>query len=89
MDVRVLGPVEASVDGRPIALGGGKPRALLAMLALNAGSAVSAARLVDGLWGERPPGVCPMFCVRSGVTDAALGAGKAIHDQAEDQVQRE
>jgi DNA-binding SARP family transcriptional activator len=55
MDVRVLGPVEASVDGRPIALGGGKPRALLAMLALNAGSAVSAARLVDGLWGERPP----------------------------------
>jgi hypothetical protein len=33
--------------------------------------------------------VCPMFCVRSGVTDAALGAGKAIHDQAEDQVQRE
>jgi hypothetical protein len=31
--------------------------------------------------------VCPMFCVRSGVTDAAVGAGKAIHDQAEDQVQ--
>jgi hypothetical protein len=28
-----------------------------------------------------------MFCVRSGVTDAAVGAGKAIHDQAEDQVQ--
>src|SRR5215207_1363973 len=55
MDVRVLGPVEATVDGRPIALGGGKPRALLAMLALNAGSSVSAARLIDGLWGERPP----------------------------------
>jgi predicted ATPase/DNA-binding SARP family transcriptional activator len=55
IDVRVLGPVEASVDGRPIALGGGKPRALLAMLALNAGSAVSAARLIDGLWGEQPP----------------------------------
>jgi predicted ATPase/DNA-binding SARP family transcriptional activator len=55
MDVRVLGPVEASVDGRPIALGGGKPRALLALLALNAGSSVSAARLIDGLWGEQPP----------------------------------
>ena len=55
MDVGVLGPVEASVDGRPIALGGGKPRALLAMLALNAGSSVSAARLIGGLWGERPP----------------------------------
>jgi hypothetical protein len=36
----------------------------------------------------RQLGVCPMFCVRSGVTDAALGAGKAIHDQAEDQVER-
>jgi predicted ATPase/DNA-binding SARP family transcriptional activator len=55
MDVRVLGPVEASVDGRPIALGGGKPRALLAMLALKAGSSVSTERLIDGLWGEQPP----------------------------------
>ena len=55
MDVRVLGSVEASVDGRLLALGGGKPRALLAMLALNAGSSVSAARLTDGLWGEQPP----------------------------------
>jgi WD40 repeat protein/DNA-binding SARP family transcriptional activator len=55
MDVQVLGPVEASVDGRSIPLGGGKPRALLAMLALNAGSTVSTERLIDGLWGEEPP----------------------------------
>jgi DNA-binding SARP family transcriptional activator len=55
MDVRVLGPVEVSVDGRLVALGGGKPRALLAMLALNVGSSVSAARLIEGLWGEAPP----------------------------------
>jgi WD40 repeat protein/DNA-binding SARP family transcriptional activator len=55
MDLRVLGPVEASVDERPVAIGAGKPRALLAMLALNAGSPVSAERLVDGLWGEQPP----------------------------------
>ena len=55
MDVQVLGPVAVSVEGRPIALGGGKPRALLAMLALNAGSTVSTERLIDGLWGEEPP----------------------------------
>ena len=55
MDVRVLGPLEASVDGRPLAIGAGKPRALLAMLALQAGSTVSTGRLIDGLWGERPP----------------------------------
>ena len=47
--------MEASVDGRQIALGGGKPRALLAMLALDAGSTVSTERLIAGLWGERPP----------------------------------
>ena len=50
-----MGPIEVSVEGRPIALGGGKPRALLAMLALKAGSAVSTARVIDGLWGDRPP----------------------------------
>jgi DNA-binding SARP family transcriptional activator len=55
MDIRVLGPLEASVGGRPVALGGGKPRALLAMLALNARSTVPAHRLVEGLWGEEPP----------------------------------
>ena len=41
MDVQVLGPLEATVDGRAVPLGGAKPRALLAMLALNAGSTVS------------------------------------------------
>ena len=50
MDVRVLGPLEVSVEGRPVALGGGKPRALLAMLALHAGAAVSSDRLIEGLW---------------------------------------
>src|SRR4051794_23239263 len=55
MDLRVLGPVEARVDERPVAIGAGKPRALLAMLALNVGSPVASGRLVDGLWGEEPP----------------------------------
>ena len=56
MNVSVLGPLEASVDGRQVALGAGKPRALLAMLALHAGEAVSTDRLIEGLWGERAPG---------------------------------
>ena len=55
MDVRLLGPVEASVDGRPVPLGAGKPRAVLALLALHAGSTISSDRLIDGLWGEQPP----------------------------------
>ena len=36
MDLQLLGPIEATVDGRPIALGATKQRAVLAMLALHA-----------------------------------------------------
>ncbi|MEA2133333.1 MAG: hypothetical protein QOC68_1242 [Solirubrobacteraceae bacterium] len=39
----------------PIELGPRKQRAVLAMLALQAGHTVSADRLVEGLWGEDPP----------------------------------
>jgi WD40 repeat protein/DNA-binding SARP family transcriptional activator len=55
MNVGLLGPLEASVDGHALHLGAGKPRALLAILALHPGEPVSAERLIDGLWGEQPP----------------------------------
>jgi WD40 repeat protein/DNA-binding SARP family transcriptional activator len=55
MHVRLLGPVEARIDGRSVPLGGAKPRALFAMLALNASRPVSVSRLIDGLWGADPP----------------------------------
>src|ERR1051325_6260425 len=54
MELCVLGPIEASADGRSLNLGGAKQRAVLAMLCLDANHVVSADRLVDGLWGERP-----------------------------------
>src|SRR4051812_34913503 len=53
--VEVLGPVEAWVDGRRVALGGERPRALLAVLALTRGRVVGSERLIDELGGERPP----------------------------------
>src|SRR3954463_6892543 len=55
MQIRVLGHLEASVDARPIALGGAKQRAVLVMLGLEANRTVSADRLIEGLWGEHPP----------------------------------
>jgi DNA-binding SARP family transcriptional activator len=55
LEFRVLGPVEAIVDGRPVALPAAKPRALLAVLLLNRNRVVSVGRLVDDLWGEQPP----------------------------------
>ena len=82
MDLRVLGPVEASVDERPIAIGAGKPRALLAMLALNAGSPVPAERLIDGLWGEQPPATAAkmvqVYVSQLRKTLAATGDGAEI-----------
>ncbi len=55
MRLSVLGHLEASVDDRPVALGGAKQRAVLAMLGLEANRAVTADRLIEGLWGEQPP----------------------------------
>lgn len=55
LDVRLLGPVEVSADGRPLELGGPQPRALVAHLALDHGRVVSVERLVARLWGDEPP----------------------------------
>ncbi len=54
-EVRLLGSVEALVDGHSLALGGSKQRSVVAMLALHANRTVSADTLIDGLWAERPP----------------------------------
>src|SRR3954453_18699453 len=53
--IELLGPIEARVDGRAVGLGGQRPRALLAVLALMGGRVVTADRLIDELWGEEPP----------------------------------
>ena len=55
MEIRVLGPVEAVVDGRVRSLPGGGERELLALLALSAGRVIPVPTLVDDLWGEALP----------------------------------
>jgi peptide/nickel transport system substrate-binding protein len=55
MDYRILGPLEVWAGDRPVALGGEKQRALLAILLLHANEPVSVDGLIDGVWGERPP----------------------------------
>src|SRR5918994_3180490 len=55
VDFRLLGPVEARAEGRPLALAGTRQRALLAVLLLRAGEPVSRERVIADLWGERPP----------------------------------
>jgi ABC-type transport system substrate-binding protein/DNA-binding SARP family transcriptional activator len=55
LEFRILGPLEVAGDDGPLELPAGKPRALLAVLLLHGGEVVSVDRLVDELWGERPP----------------------------------
>src|SRR5262245_60313326 len=55
MEFRILGPLEVVDDAGVVEIPPGKPRALLALLVLEAGRVVSAERLIDELWGERPP----------------------------------
>ena len=48
----VLGPVEVSVDGEVVAIGGPQQRRILALLLQRPGQAVSTTRMVDCLWGD-------------------------------------
>lgn len=54
--IRLLGEVSAVADdGAPLVLGPAKCQAVLAALALSAGSSVPVWRLVESVWGEEPP----------------------------------
>src|SRR5690349_13309008 len=55
MEFRILGPLEVLDEGRVVALGGSKQRALLGLLLLHANQTLTPDRLIDELWGEHPP----------------------------------
>lgn len=59
MEFLVLGPLEVRRDGQPVELRGSKRRALLALLVLHANEVVRSDRLVDELWGDKPPRNAP------------------------------
>jgi predicted ATPase/DNA-binding SARP family transcriptional activator len=54
VEFSILGPLEAWEGSTPVALGGTKQRALLAVLLLHANEVVSTERLIDLLWDEPP-----------------------------------
>ena len=55
MEIRFLGPFDVLGAEQPISVGGGRQRALLAVLALHADEVVPVGRLIDELWPADPP----------------------------------
>src|SRR5437762_123779 len=52
LEFRLLGPLEAWRDGRPVRLGGERQRGLLALLLLHANELVTTDQLVDQLFAH-------------------------------------
>src|SRR5258708_19847969 len=55
MEFRLLGPLEVLSEGQPLPIGGAKQRGVLALLLLAPNEVVSTDRLIDEVWGHRPP----------------------------------
>jgi DNA-binding SARP family transcriptional activator/tetratricopeptide (TPR) repeat protein len=53
--LQVLGELRAWRGGAPVHLGGAKQRAVLALLAIHAGSVVGREAIAEVLWGRQPP----------------------------------
>jgi len=66
----LLGPFEG-----PVPLPGGKPKALLARLLLDAGRVVSSAALVESLWESPPPSASKVLQAHVVALRKALGSG--------------
>jgi DNA-binding SARP family transcriptional activator/streptogramin lyase len=55
VEFRILGPLEVVHEDRPVPLGEGRQRSLLALALLHRNEIVSSERLIDELWEGRPP----------------------------------
>ncbi len=55
LEIKVLGPFEATARDRSVVPTAAKPRQIFALLALRAGSVVPVPTLVEEIWGEVPP----------------------------------
>lgn len=83
MEVRILGPLEVWAGERQVEIGGGKQRALLAILLLQANEVVSSDRLIDELWEEPPPATAAKALhVLVSQLRRALGSGDALVTRA-------
>jgi DNA-binding SARP family transcriptional activator/tetratricopeptide (TPR) repeat protein len=83
VQVRLLGPVDVTIDGRPRPLVGLRRKAVLAALALQPARIVSTDRLIDLVWGDATPAtVTNTLQSHISYLRHLLGARTAIQAQA-------
>ncbi|HEX6521171.1 MAG TPA: BTAD domain-containing putative transcriptional regulator [Streptosporangiaceae bacterium] len=81
--INVLGPLAAWRDGAQLVLGSVRQRAVLGLMALQAGTGVHRDSIIDLLWGERPPSSAVaevqgyVSRLRKALSDGAAGTGRA------------
>ncbi|MGH1489237.1 MAG: BTAD domain-containing putative transcriptional regulator [Acidimicrobiales bacterium] len=68
IDLRLLGPLSATVDGEPVSIGGPRQMAVLARLMLTPDQVVSMNQLVESVWDGDEPNQ-PQVAIRSYVSN--------------------
>jgi DNA-binding SARP family transcriptional activator len=77
VDFRILGPLEVVDERGPVEISGANARAVLAALLLDADRPLSAASLIETVWGTDPPGSAPAM-LRNAVSQLRRQLGEAI-----------
>ena len=77
MDFRILGPLDVRDGDQAVELAGGRQRALLALLIVNANETVSTDRIVEELWGEQSPQTAPKV-IQNHVSQLRRGLGDGL-----------
>ena len=75
VDYRLLGSVEALVDGRSVDLGGPRQRGVLVALLTEANRVVPASRVIEAVWGDEPPATAANLVQRA-VSQLRKGLGR-------------
>ncbi|WP_243761721.1 AfsR/SARP family transcriptional regulator [Streptomyces sp. YIM 98790] len=88
LQVSVLGPLEVTVGERPVPVTAQRAARFLAALALAGGKPVGVPRLVDCVWGDRPPATAEaqlqtvVWRLRARLAEAGLPAGTIVRRPA-------
>jgi predicted ATPase/DNA-binding SARP family transcriptional activator len=79
LEIRLLGPLELRLGGRPVVMSASKRHGLLAVLALRRSRVVGVDELIDALWGEHLP-AAPRNAIQHHVARlrAALGRDSIV-----------